>query len=259
MIVLLVHALPLPRLVAELTVERLQELQRFAEFGRLSANLLHDISSPLTAAILHLEDDLGGSRSLRHARRSIRVLERYIEAARQQLQQECGACNFYPRDELLEMRCVTQPLAKRHNVKLELSLPRDCNPQLVGDPVKFQRVLINLINNAVDASATHQVAAHRRVKVSASIQRQHLLISVRDWGGGIPACNLSRLFEPFYSTKLDSGRNLGLGLAIVKRYVEEDFGGHINIKTPGGGGTEFGISLPLEVKALNKPSLAASL
>src|SRR4051812_3847599 len=71
------------------------DLHRLAELGRLSATLLHEISNPLTSALLHLEQyDGSNPDNLRQARRSIRLLRRYVEAARQQVRKESRLTDF---------------------------------------------------------------------------------------------------------------------------------------------------------------------
>lgn len=240
MIELMGHAPAAARMLAEINAERLRELQRFAELGRVSAGLIHDISSPLTAAILHLEqEEHRDLLAIRHARRSIRMLERYIEAARQQLRQESRPTNFCVKGQLCQVKRIVVPAANRRHVRLRFRI--DENYRLVGDPVKFQQIMTNLITNSVDAYEDRLgVAGQAIVKVSVSACCKWLNIRVRDWGGGIAAEELPRIFEPFYTTKRASAiSGLGIGLSTVKRYVEQDFGGEIRVASTPGKGTEF--------------------
>ncbi len=247
MIGLITHAVVFPGLFAEINVEHLRELQRFAEVGRVSASLIHDISSPLTAAILHLEqEERRGLSSIRHARRSIRVLERYVEAARQQLRQESCTASFCVRHEINQVKRILQPLAKRQHIRLRFSRVQ-ASHKLVGDPVKFQQILANLITNAIDAYREQPgLPGKPLVRVTITTDQQWLVIQVQDWGKGITAEQLPRLFEPFYTTKqsaTDSG--VGIGLATVKRNVEDAFGGHINVVSSFDKGSKFCVKLRL--------------
>ena len=70
--------------------EAMLDLQRLAELGRLSATLLHEISNPLTAALLHLDQSSQHKPNIREARRSMQLLKMYVEAARQQVRRENG-------------------------------------------------------------------------------------------------------------------------------------------------------------------------
>lgn len=243
----IVHAPTISRwLFADMSVERLRELQRFAEVGRVSASLIHDISGPLTAAILHLdqEERLGNLLSVRHARRSIRVMERYLEAARQQLCHESPSGSFYVKREIDQVKHILQPLARQQHIKLRFHNRTASRHKLMGDPVKFQRIIANLVTNALDAYPRHQTASGQPlVLVSVSSNGNWLVISVRDWGEGITPSQLPHIFKPFYSTKQKSRAGGGIGLATVKRYVEEGFGGSIMAASPADGGTEFCVKL----------------
>lgn len=239
-----IHAPAAARLLAEISVERLRELQRFAELGRVSAGLIHDISSPLTAAILHLEqDEHRDLHSIRHARRNIRILERYIEAARQQLRHESPTTNFCVKGQLCQVKRIVTPAANRRRVRLDFDI--DQNYKLVGDPVKFQQIMTNLILNSVDAykSRLHTTGI-ARVHVSANACCKWLNVRVRDWGEGIAAEHLPHIFEPFYTTKkTNTVGGMGIGLSTVKRYAEQDFGGGIKASSTLGSGTEFNVKL----------------
>jgi signal transduction histidine kinase len=227
-------------------MERLQELRRFAEAGRVSAGLIHDMTSPLTAAILHLEQDgHNGMSSIRHARRSIKVLERYIEAARQQLsRQEQQPVVFCMKHELRQAKYILQPLARRRRTHLKFNIRTD-RSSLLGDPVKFQRIIINLVTNAIDAYQEIRVD-RPAVFVTARTEEKHVRLKVLDRGKGIETEHLPRLFEPFYTTKkLNDTGGLGIGLSTVKQYVEEDFGGIVTAASNKDDGTEFCVRLPL--------------
>lgn len=246
MIGLALHLPAVYTLIAEISTERLQELQRFAELGKVSASLIHDISSPLTAAILHLEqEERRDLHSIKHARRSIRILERYIEAARQQLRCESQTARFCVKYELDQVKRILKPLARRQYVRLCFN--RHANYVLVGDPVKFQQILANLITNAIDAYQDYpgNKAEALVVRVTVTADKQQLVIRVIDWGKGIATDQRPYIFEPFYTAKRPQATcGMGIGLATVKKYVEDDFGGSINVASSLGRGTEFSVRLP---------------
>jgi signal transduction histidine kinase len=224
---------------------QLRELQRLAEFGRLSAHLLHEISNPLTAAILHLEQHKGlSSPGIRQARRNIRLLQRYVEAARQQVRQESQSVSFYIRPQLSDIKQVLGPLARRSRVRLQIETT--ANYRLVGDPVKFQQIMANLIVNALDAYLEEPAGDYAKtISVTFADEQQWLAIEIADRGKGIPPNSLPHIFEPFYTTKGPSGSGLGIGLALVKRYVESDFGGSIAVTSSPVSGTRFSVRLKL--------------
>lgn len=231
--------------VDELAALQLQELHRLAEIGRLSASLLHQISNPLTAALLHLEQSKNHlPDSVRHVRRNVRLLWRYVEAARQQLRQESQPVLFSVGQQLEQVKRLVTPPADKARVSLVFD--KASGYKLYGDPVKFQHVLANLLMNAIEAydeDRYHGLA--RPVRVVVKRQRRYLVIRVIDWGKGITTDQMVKLFKPFYTTKKDAGYGLGIGLAMVEQYARHDFHGSITVTSSRRHGTQFSLRLPL--------------
>ncbi len=219
--------------------DRIRELERFAEIGRLSAVLLHEINNPLTAAMLWLEQCSGQqSPHIRYARSSMRLMHRYVEAARQQLRPESRYRNFCVQAELEQAGHVLAPLAKRRGIRLSLASGGGC--KLYGDPVKFQQIIANLVRNAMDAYDNCPPSRdHKPVRLDLRVCQDYLVIKVTDRGCGMTGAQLKQLFEPFYSTKCRSGQGLGLGLFAVKRFIEKDFRGSIDVTSSRRRGTTF--------------------
>lgn len=235
-------AIPEPVLAPNQPVAHLQELQHFAELGRLSASLLHEISNPLTAALLHLELSDQQTPAIREARRDMQLLKRYVEAARQQARLASKSTNFSVPPQLNQLKRVLLPLAKQARVRLDIEMAPPI--KLYGDPVKFQHLVANLIVNAIQAYASgepYDPAALVRLTVQCS--EDWLTIQVTDWGKGIAASELAHIFEPFYTTKDKTSHGLGIGLAIVNQYVTEDFYGSIKVSSSRRLGTQFTVKL----------------
>jgi two-component system nitrogen regulation sensor histidine kinase NtrY len=119
-------------------------------------------------------------------------------------------------------------------VAVETRLAGDLSA-VVLDGEQMKRVLINLLDNAVEATD-----APGRVTVSAEARDGHLAIQVADTGRGIPLDAKEKLFLPYFSTK---GRGTGLGLAIVHRIVA-DHHGSIRVEDNQPQGTVFTVELP---------------
>ncbi|MGQ0732940.1 MAG: ATP-binding protein [Acidobacteriota bacterium] len=110
-------------------------------------------------------------------------------------------------------------------------------PQVRVDPEQMRRVIINLVDNAIEATDRHgTIVIETAHESSASVVR----VVVADDGPGIPSSEREKLFLPYYSTK---GRGSGLGLAIVRRIVAEH-GGSIDVADNAPRGTRFTIELP---------------
>ncbi|HYD80612.1 MAG TPA: ATP-binding protein [Paucimonas sp.] len=110
---------------------------------------------------------------------------------------------------------------------------------VIGDAVRMEQVLINLLRNALDAV---EHAGERRVTVVLRREDGDAVIRIRDSGTGIPEEVAPHLFEPFYTTK-SSGKGLGLGLAISSSIVQA-MNGRLTAHNHAGGGAEFMLRLP---------------
>jgi signal transduction histidine kinase len=220
---------------------RLMELQRFAEFGRFSANLLHEVGNPLTAASLNLEQVSHGSHSklVSQAYKSLQHLERYLAAARKQLKGQAELGAFSVHKELAQLLDILLPNARQKGVRLELK--EDGRYRLYGDAVKFNQLLSNLIHNAIEAY--EEPAGGKPVIITVAKQNSRVIIAIQDKGHGIPRQALPHIFEPFYSTKPESSRSMGIGLAMVKQFVEQDFQGAITVTSSPNRGTRFTVTL----------------
>jgi signal transduction histidine kinase len=115
------------------------------------------------------------------------------------------------------------------------------------DIQQIAQVLVNLINNAIDALPEHgqiRVTIGTRLLESTANhdhRQRHAVIEVADNGPGIPTAVRSRLFDPFFTTKKEG---TGLGLSISQKIVR-DHGGIITVSSIEGKGTNFQVNLPL--------------
>ena len=216
-----------------------KQIEHFAEIGRLSASLLHEISNPLSAALIYLDaQDKQDLPNVQRARRNILLLQRYVEAARQQIRNEGEISDFFVRQQIDQVRRVVIPLAKSKGVELRFTVTPTF--KVYGDPVKFQHIMANLIINAIDSyEGTLTPGQLKEVNIEMSNEQQWLIIRVLDRGKGIAKEHISEIFDAFYSTKSRAGHGLGIGLTAVKQYVENDFSGSISVRSSLRRGTMF--------------------
>ncbi|WP_265946907.1 PAS domain-containing sensor histidine kinase [Dechloromonas sp. A34] len=135
------------------------------------------------------------------------------------------------------VRWVVQSAAARFAVDVDLPPGLVCT----GSSGQLQQVVMNLVQNACDATLNQPVA---KLKISGSVDQGMVCLHFIDSGPGIPAAHLSRLFEPFFTTK-PVGQGTGLGLSISYGIVERH-GGKLEAANLPGGGAEFILSLPVE-------------
>jgi signal transduction histidine kinase len=120
-------------------------------------------------------------------------------------------------------------------------------PRVQSDPLLLHQVFLNMVMNAEQAIASTGTPGRIEITTAIADARDRIVATVRDTGNGIPDDALSRIFEPFYTTK-DVGKGTGLGLAIAYGIVQEH-GGHIAAANHPDGGAIFTVELPIGKRA----------
>lgn len=140
-------------------------------------------------------------------------------------------------DILSESKLLLQPLAKQHDIKLQIDV---ANPPVLAffDRERVLRVLSNLVGNAIKFSPKHS-----KVAVRVRSDQQFVYVSVNDSGPGIPEKQLPEIFENFWQARKTADQGPGIGLAIVKTIVEAH-GGTIRVESGVGSGSTFTFTLP---------------
>jgi signal transduction histidine kinase len=238
----------------------LRRAERLAAVGRISAQITHEVRNPLNAIGLNAEllaEELERPGVPAEARalcaaisgevdRLNAVTEEYLRFARpprhapgrQDLAEVCGGLLDFLAPELSAARVA---------VRRELAAGL---PAVRGDEGQLRAVLLNLVRNAREA-----MAGGGTLSVAARRAGDAVEVEVRDTGGGIPAEDLGRIFDPFYSTK---ERGTGLGLAFVQQVVQEH-GGTVRCESAVGQGTAFTLRLPaMPEERAGEPAAAAA-
>lgn len=225
-------------------LEKVQELSRFAEFGRVSSELLHELANPLTSMSLNIDqlENKQHSQLLSQVRESITFMEQYVNNARRQLRKQSDIRSFDSADELSRVIAFIHPKARTARIKIQSRLAKKA--MLLGDSTRFSQVIANLLLNAIDAYEGSLETSKRLIIVNSKKIGRTLQISVTDHGKGIPKAEQKRIFEAFFSTKADD-HGTGLGLTITKSTIEQDFQGKIEVMSTPKAGTTFIITLPL--------------
>lgn len=138
--------------------------------------------------------------------------------------------------------------AVEKDIKLLHEIAKDVPPNLVGDPVRLNQVLVNLINNAIKFTEKGHVKL-KVEKLKKNDGKALIRFSVQDTGIGIPSDKLETIFDSFTQASSDTTRKYGgtgLGLTIVKTIVELQEG-EISVQSQLGEGATFTIDLPFEV------------
>jgi len=112
-------------------------------------------------------------------------------------------------------------------------------PRLVTDGNQIQQVLLNIINNGIDALRDQP----GKITITASLANNNIHISLADTGKGMAPEQMSKIFMPFYTTK-EVGKGTGLGLSVSYGIIKS-LGGNIEVESEPGKGSKFTIILPV--------------
>ncbi|HWL94817.1 MAG TPA: ATP-binding protein [Phycisphaerae bacterium] len=228
---------------------QVQQLQRMASIGTVSAMLAHEINNLLTPVLTYTQYALqredpnlwksAAERSNKNAARLSNLCQRMLGFA---THSRSEARMILVKPLLLEaVECLGHDL---HKDQIQVSIVAPADLSVFADPAALQQVLFNLVLNAWQAMFSNP---GRLTLSAAPIDADQAVITVQDTGCGIGAENMQRIFEPFFSTKSDqsesSRRGTGLGLHVCRQLVEE-LGGRIEVQSEMGIGTTLSITIP---------------
>ncbi len=237
------------RMEAQRSAEnRLVQAAKLAAVGEMAAGIAHELNNPLTSvtgfAELALDAIPPESQTrkdleivMREAIRARDVVRRLLDFARQS---ESTRARASLNDVIEDVVALSRHLIHTSGVELKLELEKDL-PWVLADSNQMKQVLLNLVHNALQAMPTGGEMIIS-TQSAARAGRDWITVSVCDTGVGIPQEELSRIFEPFYTTKGDQG-GTGLGLSVTYGIVT-DHGGQIEVESEPGVGSKFTVWLP---------------
>jgi signal transduction histidine kinase len=218
--------------------ERLERSERLALVGQMLAQVTHEVRNPLNAMSLHAEllaeevhteSERGLLRTiLSEIRRLESVTERYLDLARHR------PAELVPEDPVELARGVLaleDEALRRAGIAARVEGPEGLSVEVDGNALR--RALLNLVQNAAEAGATHVTV--RVAEIPGAVE-----LRVEDDGPGMDPGIAERIFDPFFSTR---ARGTGLGLAITRQTLD-DLGGTVRCETLPGQGTTFVLRIP---------------
>lgn len=229
-----------------------QQIQQRIDFTRV---LVHELKTPLTPVlgasemltrVLDEGTALELARNICNGARNMKSrIDELLDLARGELGVLRLKCEAADVSELLRDVCESVgPYAETLDQSLHSDFP-DSLPTAMVDTNRLRQVVLNLLNNAMEANPNGT-----EVVLAAHLQDSNIVIEVRDNGRGMDQAERERLFQPYYRLEEDRDRlsGLGLGLAVAKMLVELH-GGHIWLETEKGEGSTFSFSVPLQPPA----------
>jgi PAS domain S-box-containing protein len=231
--------------------EQLIERERLAALGRITGAIAHELGTPLNS-VLGYTQLLANAELPEDAQRRLKIIESQVQRMVAIIKHYLSRTQGTPHTRLpvnfnelvLETLVQLEMRFQQSHVQVVTVLSESL-PVLEADGAALQRVMINLLNNAIDAmEAGGTVTVSTRLTEPSEGPRRGLVVEVADTGAGIPAELLSKVFNLFVTTKAEA-RGTGLGLAICQEIVRAH-GGGIQISSQVGKGTCVRVFLPTE-------------
>ncbi|MBS4211759.1 ATP-binding protein [Neobacillus rhizophilus] len=230
--------------------EKIIQTDKLAALGLMASSFAHEVNNPLTTINVYAEDLMDRIQD------DEQIVHEEVFLYLKKIKENTERCkritgnllNFsrksnwtLSRIDLSEtiqnsISLVEYSLRKNH-IKLEVEMGENL-PNIAGDSIKLMQVLVNLINNSVDAMPDGGI-----IKIGAKTDNMNLVLIVSDNGSGISKGILPKIFDPFYTTK-PVGKGTGLGLSVCYGIIQQ-FGGTIEIDSELGMGTTIEIHIPV--------------
>jgi nitrogen-specific signal transduction histidine kinase len=218
-----------------------------ASIGELASGIAHEVNNPLASIVLYsqllIEENLPDNirrdvmSIYESAVRATNIIRRLLTFARQQLQKRIPVNINDIVEVTLELRKYS---LETSNIKVKTILDPHL-PFTMADAVQLQEVFLNIILNAETEMKQHRGKGNLQIKTEKV--NDNILISFKDDGPGISKENLSKIFNPFFTTR-QVGEGTGLGLSICHGIIIEH-DGRIYAESEIGNGATFYIELPI--------------
>jgi C4-dicarboxylate-specific signal transduction histidine kinase len=233
----------------------LAHINRVTTMGELTASLAHEVNQPIAGAVTNAHACLrwlaGAAPDIEEARAAATRIVRdgtraaeIISRIRQLFKKSTPQLELVDVNEVIrEMVLLLHNEAARYAVSLRTRLTADL-PQVMGDRVQLQQVMMNLIMNGIDAMTAVDGTRDLAIESDQGDDGE-LLISISDTGVGLPAQQADRIFDAFFTTK---PHGTGMGLAI-SRSIVESHGGRLWAADNSGRGATFFVTLPARAES----------
>lgn len=222
--------------------QRTMKSKRLEAVERMGAAISHEIRNPLTAAIGFVQLLQNDSISKENYTQYLSIIKNELKSAERVIQDYLNFSNpeiksmepLLLQEELEQVVQLLQPLAKRNSVKIVSMFSPGV--EIEGDKQKFHQCLVNIMKNAIEAMPKGGI-----LTVETESTQTTVSVLIKDTGSGMTLEQVTRLGEPYYSTKGSKGT--GLGITVVFSIVRA-MNGTIHVESKIGEGTTFKFTFP---------------
>jgi signal transduction histidine kinase len=227
--------------------EKIGQLYRFAEFGRVSSGVFHDLMNSLqvvVSTVTKLEDKDAVPEIKDHLAKAVSASKRmgtYMETVRKQIATDDAIMTFSLQKEIQDAVDILQFHAREARTTVDFRSEHHLT--LHGNPIKFYQLAFNILANAIDACKENVEPSSIMVRLYENKHKQNITLVIKDTGCGIDPSVIEHIFNPFFTTK-QHHRGIGIGLSQTKEIVEKDFKGTISVSSTVGRGSTFTMAFP---------------
>jgi two-component system NtrC family sensor kinase len=253
----MVHRISMADQEKEMMDKQIIETGKLASIGSLAAGIAHEINNPVAIMVeeagwikdLLEEEEFSESENLNEFERALKQIKNQGQRCKEITHKllsfarktDSRVQETHINELLSELIALSEQRAKYSKISIHTDFQNDLPVTYLAQS-EVQQVLLNLINNAIDAMESK--GGELTISTHFEFEKDAIVIEVSDNGPGIPEANLSRIFEPFFTTK-PVGKGTGLGLSICYGIIQK-MGGKIDVKSVIDSGTTFSIHLPVQ-------------